>query len=205
MAQGFFIQLGFTAIFYNIALSCYYDLAIVHNWKERQFQKYKLWFHVPAVVIGTGLSFGGIPFYYNINLCCWILPYPYEAKWVQVIFGSIPFLVTLVVSTVSMIRVTWAAEKTSRKAQKWRKGTGDNSQCKFLSEVRWQATFYLGAFYLSWPILALYTYIPTITLNTTAWGPVMNYMTAFLFPLQGFWSKAPMSVAGLVVMRDNVS
>jgi hypothetical protein len=187
-AQGFFIQLGFTTIFYNIALSCYYQLAIIRNWKEGQFKAYKLWFHVPTVLVGFCLAFGAIPFYHNQIVACWVPPPPVEDEWVQLVFAHVPVALVIVVSTVSMFRVVWAAEKTDRNAQKWRMGTVV-SRSIFVSEVRWQAAFYLGAFYLSWPILIANNFVGFYARNTTAWGPILNYMTAFLFPLQGFLSK----------------
>ena len=60
--QGFMIQLGYTSIFYNLGLSCYFFLVICHSWKERQFQKFHVYVHVITLVLGCGLAFGALSF-----------------------------------------------------------------------------------------------------------------------------------------------
>ncbi len=187
-AQGFFTQLGEgTAIFYNIALSAYYQLTIIHSWKEWQFKKHRLWIHVPPLVMGSALAFGAIPFYGNDYLTCWL---PRTPKWVLNVFGLVPVSVVIVFVTASMVRVTWFVERTNRKNQKWKKGTG-GGRGALVSEVRWQSIFYVAAFFLSWPFILTSWSLSDETgmrLDNTG-GMIYFYFFGFFAPLQGFSSK----------------
>jgi hypothetical protein len=53
--QGFFVQLGFTGIFYNLALSFYYLLMIRYGWREDKLRKALPYFRL-ALVVGVGLG-----------------------------------------------------------------------------------------------------------------------------------------------------
>ena len=183
-AQGFFIQLSLITIFYNIALSCYYQLTIVHGWKEQKLQKYKLCFHVPTVLTGFGLAFAGIPYYGLLFFVCWIPPHPFEARWVGTLFAIAPFSIVMIVSTLSMLRVMWFVETIHHKSKKWHQGS-EGRKNSFVSEVRWQSCFYLGAFYVSYPIL-----IAEFALRESAQrGNTLWFLSIILFPLRGFLSK----------------
>ena len=76
-AQGFFIQLGFASIFYNVSLATYYYLVVQWNWKESQLRKISTWLHVPPIVLGLALSFGSLPFYEGFDVS---YSAKYEAK-----------------------------------------------------------------------------------------------------------------------------
>jgi hypothetical protein len=61
--QGFLVQLGFTGIFYNLALSFYYLLMIRYGWREDKLRKALPYFRL-ALVVGVGLG------KFVVQLCC---------------------------------------------------------------------------------------------------------------------------------------
>jgi hypothetical protein len=107
-AQGFLLQLSFTAVFYNISLSSYYFLGkwaagvlysvkcvdyilhltqvrspvIVYGWRENKLKLNQWWLHGVPLLIGIVLAFGGILFYQNNIVVCHIQCPPYfEETW----------------------------------------------------------------------------------------------------------------------------
>ncbi len=186
--QGFFGLLGSAGIYYNVALSAYYQLIIINGWKEWQFKKHRLWFHLPPIIVGVGLAFAGIPFYTNDLITCW---FPRHPMWIKNVYSLVPISVVIVFVTALMIRVTWFVKQTNQNNQKWKKGTG-GGRSALVSKVRWQSIFYTGAFYISWPILiAMYELLDetAVRLDNTFF-----YFFSFLNPLQGFLRKQNRSV-----------
>ena len=74
--QAFFIQFGFTSIFYNVSLALYYLLVVLYNWREFQLKKIRLYMHLVPVLLGLGLALGAIPSYHWLEYGCHILPLP---------------------------------------------------------------------------------------------------------------------------------
>lgn len=62
-AQAFFVQWGFTSMFYNVSLAIYYTLVIVYTYKEHQLMKLRPYLLGVPFVTGTALALGAIPFY----------------------------------------------------------------------------------------------------------------------------------------------
>ena len=150
-AQGFLLQLGFTGALYNLTLSLYYTLVIGYGWPETKLRKVRIWFHTP-VLIGVSLACAAIPFYrYNIG-GCYLPPPPLSSSYRDItIFFFIPVSIVVVVATVNMAIVVWTVRKNTRKVQKWRKGSNKGSELE--RQVMLQAIFYLGGFYLAYPIM----------------------------------------------------
>jgi hypothetical protein len=220
-AQGFFVQLGYTSIFYNMSLSFYFLCVVRYRMQESQLKKRQIWFHIPALFIGFTLAFGGIPFYGNQFWGCYLSPPPLveDLRYV-VIFAALPICTAVAILTVNTILVYWAVRKQMIAAGKWRitravlkptetslarnstvsvalpmdldasgvsvhprrrKSKRDSQIQKLERQTFWQALFYLGAFYLTWPILL------ASNLNDNAgsyYGFVILVFT--LAPLQGF-------------------
>jgi len=59
VAQGFFIQLGITACFFNVSLAFHYLLVIKFGWNERRMERARIWLFVAPVVVGLSLAFAG--------------------------------------------------------------------------------------------------------------------------------------------------
>ena len=62
-AQGFFIQVGTVAAYYNVSLAFYYYLAITKGRNELSMRPYRLWFFICPIVIGMAFAFAGKFFY----------------------------------------------------------------------------------------------------------------------------------------------
>jgi hypothetical protein len=194
--QGFFVQLGYTSIFYNMSLSVYFLMVVRYGMKEHQIKKLRLWLHVPALFVGFALAFGGIPLYEK------------------------PICTAIVIATVNMVLVYWAVRKQMIASRKWQFRSAAMQQhqqasasslfrnadaCSALRinsdvfsesfqprrrqtaiqkmerQTFWQALFYLGAFYLTWPILLAANF------SKRAQGSYgFMLLVIILGPLQGF-------------------
>ena len=180
--QGFLVQMGFTSVLYNITLSGYYYLVIALGWKESRLSKMRIWLHVPAVV-GTAISLAGIPWYEIDIWGCYIQPPPLaETYWAIAIFAMTPVMLTLVVATGFMGTIVLSVRAKAKKAAKWRQ-PGDKKKSKsseLEKQVLWQAIFYLGAFYISFPILILSNAIAD---SRRYW---LFVLATSIAPLQGF-------------------
>jgi hypothetical protein len=118
--QGFLFQLGFTSMFYNVSLSFYFLMVVCYGMRESQLKKLQLWLHIPGLVVGFALAFGGIPWYENDLWGCYIPPPPLvEDYLVIVIFGVIPKCISIAIATVNTGLVYWAVRKQMIAASKW--------------------------------------------------------------------------------------
>jgi len=205
-AQGFFIQLGLTSAFYNMALSIYYFLVIKYGVRESRLQKHRLWFHVPALLVGFSLAFAGIPFYDAVYMICIVPPrvdyaslldindtqmsnalaafLPFETNIVITFFTIVPIMIVFVVGTCSLALVYLHVWKQDRAANRWRMSRGRNNALS--SAVFWQFVFYTLSFLLSWPIYFAANFDAAENYdNYNFWVALL-----ILFPLQGFWNAA---------------
>eukprot|EP00980_Cylindrotheca_fusiformis_P029422 scaffold23472_cov106-Cylindrotheca_fusiformis.AAC.1 len=139
-AQGFFIQLGYTSAFYNLMLSVYYVLVIKKGMRETQIQRLKYFFHIPTLLAGFGLAFGGIPYYDNVFFICHIPPAVELSSWWETgdetesfaltgaggsnglltVFSIVPISVVFFVGGVNMIVIYLHVRKQDRAANRWR-------------------------------------------------------------------------------------
>lgn len=185
-AQAFFIQLGFTSVFYNVSLALYYVLVISQGWKELQLKKIRPYMHIVPVTVGLGLAFGGLSVYHWIEYGCHIQPFTIDDEddekgdlWAVLVFVVLPLGLSILAITVSMIVVYNSVRKRSVASRKWSLGISQAS--KLEKAVFWQCLFYVLAFYITWPIM-FSVYLFSVDVN----GPLGLAMAiAFVAPLQG--------------------
>jgi len=181
-AQGFFVQLGFTSIFYNVSLTLYYTLVISKGWREFQLRKIRLYMHLTPFLVGAGLALGGLTSYHWIEYGCHIQPFDKGQEggelWQVLVFIVIPLGLSIISITCSMAAVYFGVFKVTQKAKKW----GASSSERMRKEVFWQCCWYVLAFYVTWPIMFC-VYLTSIDVG----GPYGLAVTvAFVAPLQGF-------------------
>jgi hypothetical protein len=58
-AQGFFIQVGTVAAFFNVSLSFYHFLAVTKGMNEALLKQYRLWFFIFPIILGLSFAFAG--------------------------------------------------------------------------------------------------------------------------------------------------
>jgi hypothetical protein len=58
-AQGFFIQVGTVAAYFNVSLSFYYFLAITKGMNEALLKPYRPLFFIFPIVLGLSFAFAG--------------------------------------------------------------------------------------------------------------------------------------------------
>jgi hypothetical protein len=176
-AQGFFVQLGFTSVFYNVSLSAYYVLVIVYGWREADLRRIRLWLHVIPLLLGIGLALAGLPIYDWMEYGCMM---PIHERWSSLVFGVVPLGLSIVCITASMIWIYAAVRQTSRQARAWSLTSGASRSLE--SQVFWQALLYSLSFYITWPILfAVYLWSIDVQFDSFA----LSCCIALVAPLQG--------------------
>jgi len=180
--------------------------------REDRLRRFSRWFHSPSV-IGIGLAFAGIPFYDFDVWACYIPPPPLSPNsWAISIFLIVPVSIVIVTATVNMLLVYLSVRSQDAIGEKWRfrssaspqtspntssvsSGTSDlnrrrssqisSRQSQTMERaVFWQCFLYLGAFYLTWPILIVSQFMSEE--GEAGFG---FWATVFaLAPAQGMWN-----------------
>jgi len=194
-AQGFFYQLGYIgSISCNLTLSVYYLLVIVYNRREQQMKKTRPFLLGLPILIALSMACAGIPFYNCINFLCSIVPPPTGDSWLPTIFFTIlPISTVFVGSSVIMLVIYCSVRKQTRAAMKWsmaaralsnasssRRRIAMTPSQKMERAVQWQAFFYVGAFFVSWPVYM----VGLVKSNSQTYA--LWVLVALLAPLQGF-------------------
>lgn len=177
-AQAFFIQLGYSSVFYNVSLSCYYVLVIRYAWTETQLKSKLKYLHGVPLIIGFGLALGGIPIYgpseYGCHITFWDQPI-----YIVCIFFAIPIGLSIILITAGMLSVYIKVRRQTRASNRYSLTSTINLERK----VFWQCLSYGLAFYITWPIQ--YTvYLGDLDYRADKFG--FTLVVAFVAPLQGF-------------------
>ena len=177
--QGFLIQLGQSAsMLYNMFLSLYFYLVIVHGWREHRFKKVALWVHVAVGVCGVSLAIGTIPFIEAQFGVCGILPPLTSSQWQVSLFYTTPVSIVLFTLTASTAGICRKVYMQQQRARKWKLSNG---RVSIMREVLWQSFWYVMAFYVTLPMMLVSFYAP-FEYPRGFW---IFIVTAFLAPLQG--------------------
>lgn len=196
-AQAFFIQLGYTSIFYNVSLSLYYLLVIVYGWREPSLLKIRLPLHGLPLLVGICLAFGILPVYSWIEYGCHLMPYPAGDLWKVLVFVVVPIGFSIVAITSTMLMVYWSVRQTDVAARKWKMESREVStsitttrqhqkktkKISILTQVFWQSLLYTISFYITWPIMFA-VYLAGADARSNRFG--LAATVAFVAPLQGF-------------------
>ena len=178
--QAFFVQLGFTSVFYNVSLALYYVLVIVHDWREYTLVKIRPYLHGGPLFIGIVLAFAGFPFYDWFEYGCHLLPPPDGDMWTVVVFAVGPLGVAIISIITCMLTVYCKVRRQARTSRKWSMGVGTSNTLE--TQVFYQSFWYIMSFLVSWPILFA-MYLASVDVG----GPYGVTITiAFVAPLQGF-------------------
>mmetsp|Transcript_17359 Transcript_17359/g.28079 ORF Transcript_17359/g.28079 Transcript_17359/m.28079 type:complete len:461 (+) Transcript_17359:435-1817(+) len=194
-AQGFFVQLGYMSVFFNLALSTYYLVVVKYGMRESQIKRYRYRFLLPPVVIGLALAFAGIPFYDNIMLMCHVPP-PYElgeggfeglqvAKtttwWPVLLLSILPLGISIFVGCTNMILIYHHVRKQEKRAQRWMMNDNGNSN-SMSRPVLLKASLYTASFLLCWV-----QYFTANFRSDELWDNYAFWVSLVLFnPLMGF-------------------
>lgn len=176
--QSFFVQLGFTSVFYNVSLAAYYVLVVVYSWKEFQLVEMKKHFHILPLLLGFGLAFSAIPTFGWSEYGCHITPG--SDLWAIFVFVVFPISSSIIGISTCLLMVYCKVRGQAAASRKWSFGIGKASQLE--QAVFWQCVSYGLAFYISWPILFA-VYLGNVDQD----GPYgLAVIVAFVAPLQGF-------------------
>lgn len=131
-AQGFFVQLGLTAVFYNISLSAYYLLVVIYGTRETVLQKWKYTFHVPPILFGLGLALRAIPFYSTTGLLCHLELNPriQADKERQYVYWIGPISFSTLVSVISLLLIYFHVRLQENRVSRWRINRFNNSSSR---------------------------------------------------------------------------
>lgn len=176
--QSFFVQLGFTSVFYNVSLAAYYVLVVVYSWKEFQLVEMKKHFHILPLLLGFGLAFSAIPTFGWSEYGCHMTPG--SDLWAIFVFVVFPISSSIIGISTCLLMVYCKVRGQAAASRKWSFGIGKASQLE--QAVFWQCVSYGLAFYISWPILFA-VYLGNVDQD----GPYgLAVIVAFVAPLQGF-------------------
>jgi hypothetical protein len=128
--QGFLFVFGtIGATGYNLALSYYYSLAIVYNYREQQMQSLRKWFHAGPAILPFIFASLGLPFYQPTFLTCYLLPPPAESTWaLLVLLDLAPVSLVILLVLVNMVLICRHVWNHSRVAEQWRAGRFPNAK-----------------------------------------------------------------------------
>lgn len=119
--QAFGIQLGTASILFNVSLSMFYVLVICYDWRAYRLKKIRGWILGLPIVIGLGLTFGGLPFYGPLGLFCHILHPPFTESWAaQIALLFFPVYCSIFFTTVAMVMICLKVYKQTQASNKWR-------------------------------------------------------------------------------------
>ena len=73
-AQEFFVQLGFTTAFHNLALAVCCMLVVSFGWSDARINKHKVCFLQIPFTVGLALATAGMPFCSSVAFVCYVVP-----------------------------------------------------------------------------------------------------------------------------------
>jgi len=201
-AQGFFIQLGFSAMFFNVSLTLFYMLSIAQGWTPSRIQRGRKFLLGVPITVGLVLAFAGIPFYQSIGTICH-LPNLFMVETfggsesVVIFLAVVPLCVCIALITCMQMRVFWFVRQSEQKMLNWRfkqKSERDEGGRQKLSmtsreqKVFWQSVCYVGSFYITWPIVLAHYFLfsPTIFSNRLTMTIRLQLPTRFQTRLSSF-------------------
>ena len=214
-AQGFFLQLGFTSMFFNVSLTLFYMLTIAQGWTEGKVRRARVYFLTIPFSLGLILACAGIPFYDGTGLICHLPPiFMTEvfggSSLAVILIAIVPICCAITAITAMQGRIFWYVRKSEQKMLRWRfsarklavndnnvaagsnaNSSGNSSKTnlsmtKREQKVFWQSVFYVGSFYITWPIvLASFLLHPDRYDDPLSAAYRIENATFFLWPIQG--------------------
>ena len=210
--QAFLVQLGLGTIFYNVSLTVYYKLVIVHGWRADRLQKYRIWFHLIPTTLAVGLALGAIPFYGPFFGYChiYLILVPVRATGEDLYVGFFyfiygPLFLSIVILGVITMKIFLSVKSTANQSRRWRPSAAFrlrlsnqgaqgrerprapfsrdmSSQGQIVRKVFWQSLWYFLAFLVIWP----YHFVYVVVMAFFPLGFGFIAVSIFLTPLQGF-------------------
>ena len=136
--QAFLGNFGIILPIYNVALSTFYYLTVVHSWRERDFVKLEWVFHLVPILfcLATGMAALFQKLYAYAGSWCWIAPYPPDClesfyygyttcergdnwsiyRWA---YWYVPLWICLVTITILQVLMYRSVQGTERQAGRW--------------------------------------------------------------------------------------
>jgi len=101
-------------------------------------------------MLGFGLAFGSIPFHLGDYRMCYIQTKPYATSELPgYLFMIIPVSMSILAITCLTISVVYYVFKTERQS---RNISARQEQLTLTKRTMWQSLFFLGGFYVVWPV-----------------------------------------------------
>ena len=192
---GFVYQLGYGSIYVSVALTFYYYLVIVRNWKTPDLLKARKWLIGLPVVCAVVVATLAWPYYGPMGAGCTILPEPFQDDMYLNVYSVFPLLLTVLTATVLQVLIFCKVRRQVTQSMKWRFPTNQpqraassgrrSSSFLFRHEtevaVFWQSLSYLTTFYVCWFLVAIF-----LVGFQKGYGPwILFYILA---PMPGFFN-----------------
>lgn len=180
------LQLGQVSMYYNVALSAYFLFMIKYNWTERKLVAVSKYIHGIVLVTGVALACSSIPFHLGDYRWCYLQNPPYaDSSLPGIFFFIVPVSLCILMITVMTGMVVLFVRFTEKKAARYSAKQRDEpaAMSALLKRLLFQSFFYVGAFYVVWPVMfASFMVRPT---PSNYWFYVV---AAILGPSQGIFN-----------------
>ena len=203
-AQGFFLQLGFAAMFFNTSLTLYYMLTIAQGWNESRTRRVRVYLLAIPFALGLVLACAGIPAYVALGHVCWLPSIFITGLFgftplYSILIGVVPICVAIAAITLMQGRIFYFVRQSEQKMLKWRfsrrkldaNGSGNTTMSMTERErkVFWQSALYVLSFYITWPVVLTSLLIkPDRYEDPLSVAYKVDSAASFLWPLQGFFT-----------------
>ena len=203
-AQGFFLQLGFAGMFFNVSLTLFYVLTIAHGWTESRMRRIRVYLLAIPFTMGLVLACAGIPAYVALGHVCWLPSIFITGSFgftplYSIFIGVVPICVAIAIITLMQARIFYFVRQSEQKMLKWRFSrrkldTNDSknatmSMTEREKKVFWQSALYVCSFYITWPVVLTSLLIkPDRYEDPLSAAYKVASAATFLWPLQGFFT-----------------
>lgn len=203
-AQGFFLQLGFAAMFFNTSLTLYYMLTISQGWTESRIRRVRVYLLAIPFGLGIVLACAGIPAYVALGHACWLPSLFITGLFgftplYSIFVGVVPICVAIAAITLMQARIFYFVRQSEQQMLKWRfsrrkldaNGSGNTtiSMTEREKKVFWQSALYVFSFYITWPVVLTSLLVkPDRYEDPLSVAYKVDSAASFLWPLQGFFT-----------------
>jgi hypothetical protein len=208
-AQGFFLQFGYAALFYNVSLMIYFTLTIRYGLSDQVMStKIEPHLHTISILLPFAIAVSGIPLklYNPRTFTCWITEIPYgcdddpdvdcergnNSRTFILLYSVIPTYMLILVLFGSLFLICWTVLESERRRQRWSFNREDQSM---QSKRKIRAIACRSFMYA---IIFFNTYVWVLISNTilvsgkkqilSELGFPFAVLGQIFFPLQGFFA-----------------
>ena len=177
--NGLLIQIGLTAMQYNLVLTLYFVMVICYNWREQRFKSLVKYVHLVTVSVGLGLAAASWSFIGPEFGTCYILRPPFAESFVPLtLIYTVPVSIVTVIVVLGNIAICIHVSRQQLGTTRF----STNQHMQLSRSVFFQSFWFMLSFGVTLPTILVGYYWPS---NVAGNFVTRNIVTSFLRPLQG--------------------